>query len=205
MFYDSLFKNGSSFFLFVFVIGKKILKTYCLLAIFIDSVDVDVYLHSKQSLDEERNVKDIHNLVDILLTGKVPQTLTKGSFQDQFFYRKTVFKCNRCVVKRIFSLLVTALLIFMPIVSVSIISSPINSDQNEISASLYPENVHRNDTMVVNVSVPFSLGSSSVVADMGGLETVILSLLENNSYVKMWQASWVVPDVDSDDYVAAIT
>jgi hypothetical protein len=168
-------------------------------------VDVDVYLCSELSGDGEKNLKDINKLVDILLNNKVPQTLSKRLVHDNFFHRKTFFKYNTCVAKRIFSLLVTAFLIFVPIVSVSIISSPINSDQNEISASLYPKNVHRNDTMYVNISVPFSFDISSVVADMGGLETVILSHWENNSYVKLWQASWVVPDVDSGDYVAAIT
>jgi hypothetical protein len=168
-------------------------------------VDVDVYLCSELSGDGEKNLKDINKLVDILLNNKVPQTLSKRLVPDNFFHRKTFFKYNTCVIKRIFSLLVTAFLIFVPIVSVSIISSPINSDQNEISASLYPENVHKNDTMFVNISVPFSFDISSVVADMGGLDTVILSLWENNSYGKLWQASWVVPDVDSGDYVAAIT
>ncbi|MCX6663349.1 MAG: hypothetical protein NTZ75_03800 [Euryarchaeota archaeon] len=55
------------------------------------------------------------------------------------------------------------------------------------------------------MSVPFSLGISSVVVDMSGLENVVLSLLDNNSYIKLWQAAWVVPDVDSGDYVATIT
>ncbi len=168
-------------------------------------MDVDVYLCSELSGDGEKNLKDIDKVVDILLNNKVPQTLTKRLVHDHFFYRKTFFIYNKCVVKRIFSFLVSAFLIFVPIVSVSIISSPINFDQNEISVTLNPENVHTNDTMFVNVSVPSSLDIISVVADFGSLETVVLSLLENNSYINLWQASWLVPDVDEGNYVVAIT
>jgi hypothetical protein len=156
-------------------------------------------------LDGNKNNEDIDNIIDLFLNSNDKKKLAKRVVQDKIFYRKTVFKFNDCVVKRIFSLLVSALFIFVPIVSVSIISSPVNSDQNEIHVSLYPENVHKNDTMFVNVSVPFSLGISSVVVDMGGLEIVVLSLLDNNSYIKLWQAAWVVSDVDSGDYVATIT
>ncbi len=168
-------------------------------------MDVDVYLRSKQLLDEEIDSRDINKLVDILLSNKTPQKLTKESFQDNFFYRKIVLKCDRRFFKRIFSLIVTAVLIFVPILSVTIISSPINSDQNEIIVSLYPENAHKNDTVFVNVSVPFCLNICSVIADMGGIQTVVLSLIENNSYGELWQASWVVPDVDDGTYIACIT
>ena len=160
---------------------------------------------SDQSLDGNKNNEDIDNIIDFFLNSKDTKKLTKRVFQDQTFYRKTVVKFKGCVVKRIFSLLVSLFLIFVPIVSISIISSPVNSNQNEIYVSLYPENVYKNDTMFVNVSVPFSLGISSIVADMGGFEIVVLSLLDNNSYIKLWQATWVVPDVDSGDYVATIT
>jgi len=162
-------------------------------------------LCSDQSLDENKKNEDIDNIIDFLLNSKDTKKLTKRVFQDKIFNRKTGFKFNDCDVKRIFSLLVSALLIFVPIVSISIISSPVNSNQNEIYISLYPENVHKNDTMFVNVSVPFSLSISSVVVDMSDLEIVVLSLLDNNSYIKLWPAAWVVPDVDSGDYVATIT
>ncbi len=171
----------------------------------INSVDVDVYLHSKQSVDEERNRKDIHHFVDILLNSKAPQKHTKGSFRDQFSYRKTVLKHNGRSIRRILSLLIITLLFFTPIVSVSIISSPIISDLNGILISLSPENAYTNDTIFINVSVPFHRNIVSAVADMGGFDILVLSLSHNNSSRAEWQASWVVPDVENGAYGAVIT
>jgi hypothetical protein len=162
-------------------------------------------LYLEQSLDENKNVVDIENKIDFLLSRKNTKKLASRPFHDKFFYGKTALKYKGSVVKRVFSLLVSMFLIFVPIVSISIISSPVNPDQNGIYVSLYPENVHKNDTMFVNVSVPFSLNIDSVVVDMGGLETKYLSLLNTTSYINSWQATWVVPDAGSGDYVASIT
>ncbi|DAC71923.1 MAG TPA: hypothetical protein DSN98_07835, partial [Thermoplasmata archaeon] len=162
-------------------------------------------MYSEQSVDGKGRVEDIDTVVDILIISKVSQVPAKKVVQKNFFYKKTSFHNNGGVRKRIFPLVVAVFLLCMPIMSVSIISSPVHSDRDEISVSLSPELVHNNDTLVVKVAVPYGLGISSVVADMGGLGTVVLSPLDNNSNDEVWQAYWVVPAVEEGEYVAEIT
>jgi hypothetical protein len=57
----------------------------------------------------------------------------------------------------------------------------------------------------VNVTVSSSANITSGTCDMGGIETVNLSLVDTASENQLWQAVWIVHDVSVGGYVAAIT
>jgi hypothetical protein len=166
---------------------------------------VDVYLQLEKLLDGDRNIQYIHNAVDTLDNPKASQTIPKTIFQEKIFCRKKFFNRKRNNLKRIFPLLISIFLIIVPVVSVSIISFPIHSNQTRISVSLNPENAHVNETMNVTVNIPICYQVNSVVADMGGLDLITLSLSDTCSDVEIWQTNWVVPSSNDSEYRAIIT
>jgi len=101
--------------------------------------------------------------------------------------------------------MVSVFVLFVPILSLSIVSTPAEINQHEISISFTPETVHSNDTMLIEVRVPIYLDIYSIVADMGGIELVVLSYVENNSYLEVWQATWMLPGVGNGSYLSFIT
>ena len=71
-------------------------------------------------------------------------------------------------------------------------------------ASVQPAKVRPGDTMTVTAEVSDSSGIESVTADMGGIETVSLSLIEGSIYDGTWQGQWLVHDTTARDYVTTI-
>lgn len=119
--------------------------------------------------------------------------------------RKILGIVNKPLVRKVLSILLSFLLVFVTIVSASILSPQGSSDLEVLSVSLVPENVHNGDYMSVNVTVLGSYHICSVMADMGGIETINLLLSDNSSLEQLWQTVWVVHDVDVGEYVATIT
>ena len=71
-------------------------------------------------------------------------------------------------------------------------------------ASVQPAKVRPGDTMTVTAEVSDSSGIESVTADMGGIETVSLSLIEGSIYDGTWQGQWLVHNTTARDYVTTI-
>ena len=162
-------------------------------------------MHLEKLLDGDRNIQYIHNVVDTLDKPKPSHTTTKTIFQEKLFFRKNYFNRKGYGLKRIFPFLISIFLIFVPIISVSIISFPIPSSQTGISVSLNPEDTHLNETMNVKVNVPICYHVNSVVADMGGLDLITLTISDTSPDIELWESTWVVPRVEDGQYVATIT
>jgi len=82
------------------------------------------------------------------------------------------------------------------------------SDDNTpkiISASVEPSKVVPGDTMIVTAEVEDCYGIESVTADMGGIETIELKLVEGNVYRGIWQRSWLVHSTEEKKYITTIT
>jgi len=71
-------------------------------------------------------------------------------------------------------------------------------------ASVQPTKVYPGDTMTVTAGVSDSSGIESVTADMGGIETISLSLIEGSIYHGTWQGQWLVHNTKARDYVTTI-
>ena len=75
----------------------------------------------------------------------------------------------------------------------------------DISISLNPENAFNNDTMYVNMTIPTSYNITSVTADMSGIETLNLTLIDNTTLEQFWQTVWVVHNAEYGEHVVMIT
>jgi hypothetical protein len=71
-------------------------------------------------------------------------------------------------------------------------------------ASVQPTKVYPGDTMTVTAEVSDPSGIESVTADMGGIETISLNLVEGSVYHGTWQGQWLVHDTTARDYVTTI-
>ena len=74
-----------------------------------------------------------------------------------------------------------------------------------INASVYPLKVRPGDVMTVTVQVEDDYGISEVTADMGGIETVSLYLVNGSDYNGTWQGDWRVYDTEIRDYNTTVT
>jgi metal-sulfur cluster biosynthetic enzyme len=70
--------------------------------------------------------------------------------------------------------------------------------------SVRPTDVVPGDMMIVTASVSDSFGISSVTADMGGIETINLSLMEGSVYQGAWKNKWKVHDTEVKGYITTI-
>jgi hypothetical protein len=89
------------------------------------------------------------------------------------------------------------------------LTPPVNSTIAEDSplihqASVQPTKVLPGDTMTVTADVSDPSGIESVTADMGGIETITLSLIEGSVEHGTWQGEWLVHDTTARDYVTTI-
>jgi len=119
--------------------------------------------------------------------------------------RRVSRKVDNPSKKKVLSFLLSILLIFVTIVSAPFVSVPDGSSSGVLSVSLDPDHVYNNDTMFVNVSIRGSYNISSVTCDMGGIETIDLSLFNALSTEQLWQAKWVVHDAEVGEHVAIVT
>ena len=71
--------------------------------------------------------------------------------------------------------------------------------------SLEPRKVIPGDIMVIAAEVSDKQGVETVNADMGGIETVDLGLVEGDVYHGHWETKWLVHDTEPIDYIANIT
>lgn len=74
-----------------------------------------------------------------------------------------------------------------------------------ITAGVDPTKVVPGDVMRVSAEIEDASGVTAVTADMGGIETITLSLAEGNEYHGTWTADWLVHDTDPIEYVTTIT
>jgi len=104
--------------------------------------------------------------------------------------------------KKIVSLLLVFLLLFVVVVAAPFVNLPDNSG---LLVSISPSTVWTGDCLYVNVTVPSSANITSGTCDVGGIETVNLSLVDTTSADQLWQAIWIVQEVPVGEYVATIT
>ncbi|HWR64045.1 MAG TPA: hypothetical protein VN365_06570 [Candidatus Thermoplasmatota archaeon] len=104
--------------------------------------------------------------------------------------------------KKIVSLLLVFLLLFVVVVAAPFVNLPDNSG---LFVSISPSTVWTGDCLYVNVTVPSAAKIISGTCDMGGIETVNLSLVTTASINQVWQAVWMVHDVSVGDYVTRVT
>jgi len=172
---------------------------------------------SNKSLTEKEHKKhaglvdNIDTLVDDVFTKN------KGSFSDAKIEKKRpldeflkggvnknqikIIK-NKLPVRKILAIVLTFILIFVVIpTSLPYLYGNYSSD---VSISLAPRDVHYGDLVFVNATIPASYRIRSVTADMGGIETVELSLIDNSAESQLWQAVWTVHDVKIGEYFATI-
>ena len=74
-----------------------------------------------------------------------------------------------------------------------------------IDAGVSPLKVRPGDTMLVTASCVDPAGIETVTADMGGIETIQLSLISGTIYDGTWQATWLVHDTEVRDYNTTVT
>ncbi len=171
----------------------------------------DKFLTGKEHKKHAELVDNIDTLVDDILAKN------KGSFSDakaenkhpsDEFFRNGINKNpirivkNKLPVRKILAVVLTLILIFVIIpASLPYLYGDFGSD---VSISLVPQNVHDGDLVFINVTIPSSYNIRSVNADMGGIETIELSLIDNSTENQLWQATWIVHDAKPGDYFTTI-
>ena len=160
----------------------------------------------KESLEGKKYYEDVVRLVDTIIENKeFPKEKLNGKpSQIKILPNKSIFKSDNYAVERVLSIFVSSLFIIAIFGCVYIVS-PVDSSRSEINVYLTPSNVHENDTMFVNVTVPSSFGIQSATADMSGIESLDLSLVDNSSGIELWQTVWVVPVVEVGNHIATVT
>ncbi len=73
------------------------------------------------------------------------------------------------------------------------------------SASVEPSKVRPGDTMIITAEIEDNYGISSVIADIGGIETIELELINGSLYQGTWQGDWLVHNTEQRDYITTIT
>ncbi|MEE8403343.1 MAG: hypothetical protein V3R93_06285, partial [Candidatus Hydrothermarchaeaceae archaeon] len=95
------------------------------------------------------------------------------------------------------------------LVMVSVISAYTAADSPSApritEAYVDPLKVVPGDTMLVSAAVEDDYGIASVMADMGGIETIELGLVGGTIYDGLWQEQWLVHDTEVKDYITTIT
>ncbi|MBZ9571915.1 hypothetical protein KJA15_01075, partial [Patescibacteria group bacterium] len=74
-----------------------------------------------------------------------------------------------------------------------------------IYALVEPDKVRPGDIMAVTAEIEDDYGIKEVRADMGEIEIIDLKLKEGNLYQGIWEAKWLVHDVEPREYITTIT
>jgi len=94
-------------------------------------------------------MEDIHAAVDSLHVEGNPRIPTKRDLSPHCRYQNNIVN-KKSVVKRILYFVMFTLLLSIPLVSFSFVSTVIRPDQTEISGSLSPDNTNTNNTLFMN-------------------------------------------------------
>ena len=158
------------------------------------------------------HVDNIDDLVDHILDKnqassynvKVEKKCSVDKLQLYNGRRKICTTTNKKLfVRKVLAIVLTFLLISVTIFYM--LPNLYGDFSTDISVSLIPENAYNNDTMFVNVTIPAFYNIGSVAADMGGIESVNLLLFDNTTEEQLWQAVWIVHDVEFGEHVVMIT
>jgi len=192
---------------------------------------VDEVLSKHAASDQEEDVKEIHDLcflenmpsleyesIKSTISTYPRSKLNNGQINaaSSLFFNKNWgggngFRPTRLGgYKRFLATLLTIILLSAVLVPVIIPQDTTFSTYPVISSfNVFPDKVNLNDSLLLNVSVSDSVGISSVVADIGGLETINLSFIEgtivnDTAYSGFWQSTWLVQNVDSGDFIVEV-
>jgi len=192
---------------------------------------VDEVLSKHAASDQEEDVKEIHDLcflenmpsleyesIKSTISTYPRSKLKNGQINaaSSLFFNKNWgggngFRPTRLGgYKRFLATLLTIILLSAVLVPVIIPQDTTFSTYPVISSfNVFPDKVNLNDSLLLNVSVSDSVGISSVVADIGGLETINLSFIEgtivnDTAYSGFWQSTWLVQNVDSGDFIVEV-
>ncbi len=103
--------------------------------------------------------------------------------------------------------LVTFLLLILTF-SFLTFATPADNNESEpviASASVDPIKVVPGDVMLVQAEVKDNFGIISVIANMGGIETIELDLANGSIYQGVWKKKWRVHDTEIKEYITTIT
>jgi len=141
---------------------------------------------SHRSVNSKKYSSNIDNLVDELLCNN--------------YHKKKLIK--RLPWKKILSAIV---LLFVISAAIQFILPPIYGDfGSDISIVLDPDGVHVNETLFVNITIPSKYNITQVNADMAGVETINMTLIDNSTLSHLWYGIWLVHDVVPDEYIMTI-
>ncbi len=105
--------------------------------------------------------------------------------------------------KQTLAILVTLIVV---LAAIPYVLPPLYGDfGTDVSIVLDPDEVHVNESVLINVSIPSFYNITNVSADMAGVETINLSLFDNSTSLHLWQAVWLVHDLLPDEYIMTIT
>jgi len=146
---------------------------------------------SRSRVYSNKSSSNINNIVDFVLTKHEKS-------------QKVVSKSwRRLPWKQIVSV---ALVLFMLLAAIPYVLPPLYGDfGSDVVVVLDPDGVRLNETLFVNASIPSSYNIMSVSADMAGVDTVDLLLVDNSTSLHLWQGVWLVHGIVPDEYIMTIT
>jgi hypothetical protein len=146
---------------------------------------------SRIHIYSDKSSSKINNIVDYVLTKhkKSQKVVSKSK--------------KRLPWKQIVSV---ALVLFMLLAAIPYVMPPLYGDfGSDVSIVLDPNGVRLNDTLFINMTIPSSYNIKSVSADMAGVDTVDLLLVDNSTSLHLWQGVWLVHGIVPDEHIMTIT
>ena len=145
----------------------------------------------------------IEEKVDSLFTRDVFLTPEKTA-QVQFvpLHRHSRHPIRIKPQKKIVSLLLVFLLLFVVVVAAPFVNI---SDRSDFMVSISPTTLRTGEYLYVNMTVPILANITSGSCVIDGIETINLSLVDTTPAYQVWQAVWMVHNVSMGEYVATIT
>jgi prepilin-type N-terminal cleavage/methylation domain-containing protein len=74
-----------------------------------------------------------------------------------------------------------------------------------ISTKVSPVKVWPGDTLTIKAQIKDKHGIKSIKADMGGIETIKLKLINGNQFDGLWEAKWQVYNTEEKQYTTTLT
>jgi len=145
--------------------------------------------------------KDVHEKVDRLLIAKLIELKANITWKPR---KNKPFKQLKSVsAKKILLPLISLALIFAVIISMLPVFYGVGDF--DISVSIGPNNVVKDDLVFINATIPTQYNITKVWADMADVETINLTLIDNTTTDQFWQGTWLFRNLSTGDHIANIS
>jgi len=145
--------------------------------------------------------KDVHEKVDRLLIDKLIESKANVTWKPK--KRKSFKPLKSIPAKKILLPLISLALVF--VVIASMLPVFYGTDDFDINVSIEPADPMEGDLIYVNATIPTQYNITQVWANISGIDTVNLSLIDNTTAHHFWQGTWILHNLSAGDHIVNIS